>query len=397
MDLQYALLLFGVIVIAVVALSAYDKVRRGRSAQRPPREEGKVHEPHISFDTPVRADGGNKFLKSDADIELPEKTQQDILRRELKNLEETATMPLNLAASLRRSGRRKPDAGQPSMPDEKIDFIIHLPGAGPVARNAALGVFKQHEYRLNKPRRLYGLRYQTDRWSELQLDRESIEYGDIALSIQLVDPRGPIDESEINTFMQLGLQLADALMRPTQLPLSFEQALARAQELQQFCETYDVIAGVNVVPKVDAAFTGRAIDMAARKLGLQLGVKNMFHMKNEVSPGAPTLFSLTNLGAAGGFKPDAWDTFVAPGLALSMSVPCTYQPAATFEKMLSTAKEACEILGGRLQDQDGRPLTDKGVAVIRHQIEDIGEKMRAYGIAPGSTTALKLFNEAPTP
>jgi len=31
------------------------------------------------------------------------------------------------------------------------------------------------------------------------------------------------------------------------------------------------------------------------------------------------------------------------------------------------------------------------------QIEEIEEKMRAFGIPPGSETALKLFNEAATP
>jgi hypothetical protein len=64
--------------------------------------------------------------------------------------------------------------------------------------------------------------------------------------------------------------------------------------------------------------------------------------------------------------------------------------------MVATAREIARGLGGTLQDQVHRPLTDKGIAVIHHQIEAIEEKMRAYGISPGSETALKLFNEAAT-
>jgi FtsZ-interacting cell division protein ZipA len=79
-----------------------------------------------------------------------------------------------------------------------------------------------------------------------------------------------------------------------------------------------------------------------------------------------------------------------------MSVPCAYHPGALFDKMAATAREIADTLGGKLQDQNRRPLTDKGIAVIHHQIEDIEEKMRTFGIPPGSETALKLFSEAAT-
>ena len=58
---------------------------------------------------------------------------------------------------------------------------------------------------------------------------------------------------------------------------------------------------------------------------------------------------------------------------------------------------SCETIPFKvLQQMVHHPLTDKGIAVIHHQIEDIEEKMRAFGIPPGSETALKLFNEAAT-
>ena len=266
-----------------------------------------------------------------------------------------------------------------------------------MARNAALGIFKQHEYNLSKPRHLYGLRYQTNHWSDLQLDPSSTEYDDITLAIQLVDLSGPIGESELNIFTQLGLQLADALTRPTQLPLSFEEGLIRARLLQKFCETYDVIAGVNVVSSNDTPFSGRAINLAAKKLGLDLNKNNVFQLKNDVLPGSPHFFCLANLNPPNEFNPETWETFETSALALFMSVPCSFQPGVAFEKMFTTANALCEILGGCLEDQDRRPLSAKGLAIIQHQIDQMEEKMRAFGVAPGSETALKLFNEAATP
>jgi cell division protein ZipA len=403
MNLQYALLLIGIVIIAVVALTAFDtaRLRRPRPRPRPDVDlsepsRGVVSAPARVMPT-MRAEGGEKLLRPDIDVALEEKPREEVLRKEIRQLEEMATMPLNLAPGIQRRRRPRAEPGRQYLPDEKIDFVIDLPGTEPVARDTALGVFKQHEYNLNKPRHLYGRHHGTERWSELQLDPGTTQYDDFKLAIQLADPRGAIDDSELNRFMQIGLRLADALHRPTKLPVSFEEGLARAQELQAFCDAYDVVAGIHVVAKDGAAFSGRAVDVAARRVGLELGALNLFHMNNEVAPGSRHLFSLANLNQPSSFDPAAWDSFQTAGLTLFMSVPRAYLPGTVLEKMVAAAKGIADILGGELQDQNRRPLTDKGIAVIHHQIDAIEEKMRAFGIAPGSETALKLFNEAATP
>jgi hypothetical protein len=400
MNLQYALLFIGIVIVAIVALTTYDMARLRRPRSRPDEPAGEFPEDETSARPSVlsatREHGSEKVLRSDVEVTPREVPRHELLRKEIRHLEEVATMPLDLTAGLRPSGRGAAEPGREYLSDEKIDFVIQLPGEQPAARNTALGIFKQHEYKLNKARHLYGQHYRTSHWSDLQLDPSSTQYGDLTLAIQLVDPKGPVDESELTTFTEIGLQLADALHRPTKLPLTFEQGLARARELQQFCDTYDVIAGIHIVPNAEAAFPGRAIEMAARHAGMELGAMNIFHMKNTVAPGSRFLFSLANLDESSGFDPATWDSFETPGLTLFMSVPCAYHPGALFGKMVATAREIADTLGGKLQDQNRRPLTDKGIAVIHHQIEDIEEKMRAFGIPPGSETALKLFNEAAT-
>ncbi|MHB8741587.1 MAG: cell division protein ZipA [Sulfuricaulis sp.] len=399
MNLQYALLFIGIVIVAIVALTAYDMSRLRRPHRRPdahlgdPADEALVRSSVLNA---TREEGSEKVLRTDAEVAQREKPRQEILRREIQRLEEMATMPLDFTSGLRRPSRRQSEPERQQLADEKIDFVIHLPGTQPVARDTALGIFKQHEYKLNKTRHLYGQRYETSHWSDLQLDSQKMQYGDLTLAIQLVDPRGPVDESELNTFTQVGLQLADALQRPTKLPLSFEQGLAQARKLQEFCDTYDVIAGIHVVPGADAAFQGRAIEMAARNVSLEFGAMNIFHMKNDVAPGSRHLFSMANLNESNAFDPANWDRFETSGLTLFMSVPCLFQPGVVFDRMVATAREIAATLGGTLQDQNRRPLIDKGIAVIRHQIEDIEEKMRAFGIAPGCETALKLFNESAT-
>lgn len=404
MDLQVALLVVGLLVIAfVVAVSLFDRFRRQRFRRPAPEgaagvlhaREPFIEVPPITVTLDVNPSPGSvaeiKALKPDmlvADAGEPART--DPITEELEVLEDVAQVPLNLGQAPARPDE-KPSV--PAAPDGLLDFILSLPGEEPVERDAALGIFKQHEYRLDKPRHLYGRHYQGALWSDLARDPPSMRYSDLAVAIQIFDSRGPIGESELNTFSQVGLKLADALQRPTKFSLTFEEALKRARELQVLSEAYDVIAGINVLARGEP-FRGRAIEQAAERAGLKFGARNIFHMKSDLTPGCRHLFSMANLFQPGDFNPRAWDSLDTRGLALFMSVPCAHHPASVFVKMVTAAKVVAEALGGELRDQDGKPLTDKGLAIIRRQIEEIDKRMTEYGIIPGSRTALRLFRES---
>jgi cell division protein ZipA len=278
------------------------------------------------------------------------------------------------------------------MPDEHIDYVVTLPGRGPVARDIPLGVYRQNEYLLDKPRHIYGLGYRTGLWSNLERDPENAQYRSIALGIQLVDTKGPVDESELNTFTQMALKLADALQRPTKLSMPFEKALEQAHELDQFCEANDVLASVNLIANGPTGFGGRAIDQAAKRFGLQFGAMNIYHKKSEEAVGCRHAFSLANLFNPGDFDPAKLDRFRTQGLSLFMNVPCAYQPVRVFDQMIETARGLCQLLDGRLEDHEHRPLSDAAIQVIRTQIERISADMTNRGIVPGSATAMRLFS-----
>ncbi len=420
MDLQVALLVVGLLVIAfVVAVSLFDRVRRQRFRQPAPEgaagmlrtREPFIDVPPITVTLDVNPSPGSvaeiKALKPDMPVvDAGEPARTDPITEELEVLADVAQVPLNFGQVPARPDE-KPSV--PAAPDGLLDFILSLPGEGPVERDTALGIFKQHEYRLDKPRHLYGKHYSATApgivlppssmksrgalWSDLARDPPSTRYSDLAVAIQIFDSRGPIDESELNTFSQVGLKLADALQRPTKFSLTFEETLKRARELQVLSEAYDVIAGINVLARGEP-FRGRAIEQAAERAGLKFGARNIFHMKSDLTPGCRHLFSMANLFQPGDFNPRAWDSLDTRGLALFMSVPCAHHPASVFVKMVTAAKVVAEALGGELRDQDGKPLTDKGLAIIRRQIEEIDKRMTEYGIIPGSRTALRLFRES---
>ncbi len=395
-ELRLILIVIGIIVIGLVALSALDRARIRRQFQRVAgviraRTDAAIGRSGLDIDPPPPS-GDKKRLSASEPPPDAAPRRVDPVIEELENLEEVATMPLDPALP---GHEARADPAHAACPDERIDFILHLPAAGePVTRDRALGLFEQNEYRLDKPCHLYGCRHGTQFWSELQSDPPATRYDDIALAIQLVDRRGALDESELHSFSQVGLVLADALGRRTRFSADFEEALARAQELARFCEQYDVIAALHVVAaSPDVQFSGRAIEHAARQQGLSFGPQNIFHMKNDLSPGCRHLFSLANLYAPGEFDPADWEGFTTHGIVLFMNVPCVHRPAHAFERMVSVGQALAESLGARLEDQDGRILTGRGIALIRAQIEAIENAMRDFGIPPGSPTALRLFGE----
>lgn len=400
MDLQLALLLIGTVIVAVVALTAYDRgrftrsVRRGFGLQAERAASGVTRrEPMMPVDVPAAAPAGfdRKFIKSDFALP-PEPAAEtpaeiDVLAEKLGDIEAIANRTLNLNPGFDPPGTGPEALGRYTEANESIDFVINLPGPGPVGRRSPLSVYKQNEYKLDYPHELYGRRYQTNFWSILQHDSEATQYSDLKLAIQLIAPSGPIGETELNTFVQVGLKLADALHRPSKFSIPFEQALARARELQKFYDEHDVIAGVNVITEPHTPFKGLSIVSAMERVGMQLDANGVFQYRT----GEHATFSMTNLYKPTRFNPSEWETFRTAGLAFSMSVPGVEDPAVVFDRMMAAAVEVTTFLGGKLMDQDRRPLTDKGIVAIRAQIQGIAGKMRAFGIPPGSEAAQRLF------
>lgn len=416
MTLQIALLLIGIVVVALVVFSSVDRARLKKRRYRIGEMEDAFGEspqtaPPASLDDAIdekvpvltsRLDINpdvhtikKKQLSADAEISETVLSDEEVeFMDELESLEQAAVMPISASAMPIKDAENTEDiyiAGDQTMANEAIDFIINLPGRGPISRDRALGIYKQNEYMLEKPRHIYGLKNITGLWSDLEKDPKSTEYSDISLAIQLADHKGAIDESELNTFVQMALKLADALRRPTKLPLTFEEGLEKARALDHFCSQYDVIASVNLVANSEPVLNGRAIADSAAELGLEFGPMDIFHKKNDESRGCRHQFSMANMVKPGTFDASDWDRFRTQGLTFFMHVPSTHDPVDTFDEMMHAANTMARRLGGKLTDQDHKTLTDRGVHVIRKQISNIASDISAQGIYPGSEVALRLF------
>ena len=394
MELRYILLLLGLGVIVIAVITAYFKVR---GARRHP-----THVDAVGSSTdepqelpPVAVEPSRHFTKRSLKADemppvLSDKVELSTLDQELEKLDHSANLELDLVVS-GRSRSDYHDLSTRARMDEKIDYIVNLPIGAPVARDRVLGIYKQNEYLLERPHRIYGEQAHTGEWTCIERNPAHIEYRNLALTVQMADMNGPITESELNTFSQIALKIADALGSAVRFSMSFEEAMTRGHELDEFSKAHDVIASLNIISRNESGFSGRVIDQAAHRVGMEFGPMNIYHLKNNDPGGGRNLFSLANLYQPGEFDLKGIDDFSTDGLTIFMNVPCVANPLLAFEKMLDAAKSLCRMLVGELRDQQQRPLSEPGLEAIRAQIESLAGEMRAQGIAPGGAAALRLF------
>ncbi|HET9122845.1 MAG TPA: cell division protein ZipA C-terminal FtsZ-binding domain-containing protein [Acidiferrobacteraceae bacterium] len=380
MSIRLVLGLFGAVVVAAVGASAYDGGWRkflpfsGRGRRPPPGRGRWPARPQ----TPAPEEPPQRVMVDDGNGGRVVYGRRWL---ESRGPQPEVSMPVPKPAPV-------PIAAGLCMPDEAIDFIVRLPGRQPVVRDQVLGIYRQEESLIERRHRLCGLRFGTSLSVNLDTEAAEGQYSDLVLSVQLADHRGMVTEADLNRITQIGLQIADATQRQPQFSISFEEALARAADLDRFCSAFDMVASISIVAQDPEGFAGNAVHEAAVAEGLEFGDRRIFHFRSDTSH---PLFSLANLFKPGDFDPLAWATFRTRGLALFLDVPCVEHPEEAFDRMVALARALAARLGGDVLDQERRPLTPELSAVIRTQISKIAENMDRYNISAGSPRALRLF------
>ena len=79
-------------------------------------------------------------------------------------------------------------------------------------------------------------------------------------------------------------------------------------------------------------------------------------------------------------------------LSFLLDVPRVAPEARPFAAMIECVRISARRLPGRMIDDGGKPLTDRGIEAIMTQLDERCEALAAAGLTPGSPTALRVFN-----
>lgn len=82
----------------------------------------------------------------------------------------------------------------------------------------------------------------------------------------------------------------------------------------------------------------------------------------------------------------------ADGVTLLLDVPRTAELEKTYEAMVRAARDMAAAHGGRLVDDNGRPLDERALSTIRAELDAVRARLAELGIEPGSPLALRVFS-----
>lgn len=228
---------------------------------------------------------------------------------------------------------------------------------------------------------------ETGVWHHLTQDQEQNRFVRMACALQLADRSGPATADTLRNF-QLKVEEIAFNLGATVEWLGAEDPHRHAQELDQFCVEVDVMVGFHITSSGNGLFAGTKLRGLAEAGGMKLRNDGNFHSESE--DGA-TLFMLINQDQRP-FTPETLRTAFLRGVTFQMDVPRVPNCAETFNQMVLLARQMETSLGGRLVDDNQRPLGEDEIDQIRQQLKVICARMLARGIMPGTSTALRLFS-----
>ena len=82
----------------------------------------------------------------------------------------------------------------------------------------------------------------------------------------------------------------------------------------------------------------------------------------------------------------------ADGITLMLDVPRTADVEQSYEAMVRAARDMAAAHGGQLVDDNGRPLDERALSVIREELEAVCGRLAELGMEPGSPLALRVFS-----
>jgi cell division protein ZipA len=127
---------------------------------------------------------------------------------------------------------------------------------------------------------------------------------------------------------------------------------------------------IYVVAEAGKPYFGYELLQALLSAGMRYGDMNIFH-RYERSHGRGTpLFSLASASDPGTFDLNRMGEVSCKGLCLFMNISECKDPIIAFEKMVDTAQQLIDDLGGELRDSDGKKMDHRALTACRERVRD---------------------------
>ena len=225
--------------------------------------------------------------------------------------------------------RREPHIGPHSGPDERVDYVMQLKPARPLAPAVVLEAWRAIELRFG--RRALIAEDDAGAWRA---------------ALQLVSRAGVVSEAELLEFRTAVETLGSRIGAVVSAP-EMRAALDEARELDRTCADSDIQVALHVIGK---------------DINPDLGAQPFQVVRRE------------------------------HGVTLVLDVATTADLTRSYEAMARVGHSLAAAHGARLVDDRGNALDDRALASIGAQLEAVRQTLAGRGIETGSALALRLFS-----
>ncbi|MFJ2991552.1 cell division protein ZipA C-terminal FtsZ-binding domain-containing protein [Pandoraea sp. NPDC087047] len=275
-------------------------------------------------------------------------------------------------------------SGPPPVIDERIDCVVELPLANVVAAERLMPLTVRMRRAGSKPVNVEGRADEQSPWEPI---RTGGRYHQLRMAVQLANRAGALNEVEFSEFSNLVQTLADAVDALPELPEMME-TVARGRELDSFAAQCDAQLSVNVLSD-GAPWSANYVQAVATQDGLLLSRDGMRFVKLDTrqNPVFMLQFGDTN------FLRDDLTYKGGDLITMLLDVPVADEDLLPFRLMCDYARSIGQRIGGRVVDDQRRPLSDAALQNVDKQLLKLYERLEARGLPAGSPVTRRLFSQ----
>lgn len=269
--------------------------------------------------------------------------------------------------------------------DALLEYVINIQVMDAIP-SAVFATLIDSQRDTGKPVHWWGYAENMASWVEISPWREQA-FTDIAIVVQLADRSGPVTENQLVNLTHEAQQLAgrfNGVATWSDIGL----VLTKAAQLDQFCVDVDVLIGLNVVSVDGSTFNGQRIAELVQSAGMELDNSGVYQRRNERGE---VIYALCNHEDTP-FSANQMNSLQTHGITLLFEVPRVGNGLSAFAESAQLGQQLASALGGKLVDDNIRPLSPAGIERIQTQLVHLYQKMEAHEIPAGGRRALRLFN-----
>ncbi len=272
----------------------------------------------------------------------------------------------------------------PAIVDRRIDCIVPIRLGAALPGERVIPLAQRLRRAGSKPVHIEGKPEGGDSWELLQ---NGVRYEELRAAAQLANRSGPLNELEFSEFVAGVHQFADALDGLPEFP-DMTETVAMARELDGFAAQCDAQLSINVLSD-GAPWSANYVQAVSAQDGLLLSRDGTRFVKLDAkqSPVFMLQFGDTN------FLRDDLTYKGGQMITLILDVPVADEDILPFRLMCDYARSLAERIGGRVVDDQRRPLPESVLQDIDKQLMTLYAKLEQAGIPAGSPATRRLFSQ----